>query len=335
MKPVIIQEPQVEEEQIVEEEAIIVEEEAHETLSIIFSSKNIGKYALEATNSITTYLLHKDNMFDLKVYDLEIQNKENLENVISQIKNKEIKKVVAMITKEQLSTLNNIPDIGDIQFYFPLINKYDVQNINELNNLNYTFGAISYKKQFTELIKYASSDNLVEFYGSSGIGRALHTYLADEKIKYAKKIDNNNGRYKFFLENNSRLDNSVVLLNTPIIKSSILLSAINAQELTIMSILSTQLNYTPLIFSLTQKRDRKKLIVANSIGNIPIELEEYNTLIGNNLSFSWVNYSTIIGVEYLLNNNIDIFKDLSLVENQVEYPVHLYKVGNNSFKLIK
>jgi SRSO17 transposase len=216
-----------------------------------------------------------------------------------------------------------------------LINKYDVKNIEELNNINFTFGAISYKKQFEELIKYSANTNLVEFYGNSGIVRTLNSYLENLYVIFSKKIDDNNVRYKSFLEHNSRLNNSVVLLNTPIIKSSILLSAINAQELSIVSILSTQLNYTPLLFSLTQRHDRKKLIIANSIGNIPTELDEYNNLIGNNLNYSWVNYATIVGVEYLTNGNIDIFKDLSLVDNQVEYPVNLYKVGNNSFKRIK
>jgi len=339
-KPIVLEQPIFLKEKVNEvipfiPDVVIEEEKTYETLSIIFSSKNIGKYALEATNSITTYLLNKDDKFSLKVYDLEVQNKENLENVISQIKNAKIKKVIAMITKEELSTLSNISGTEDIQFYFPLINKFDITNVKELNNANYIFGAISYKKQFNTLIKYASSNNLVEFYGNSGIGKVLHSYLKNEDIKYTKKIDNNNGSYKYFLEDNSKLNNSVLLLNTPIVKSSILLSAINAQELTISSILSTQLNYSPLLFSLTQKQDRKKLIIASSIGNIPEELEEYNTLIGNNLSYSWVNYSTIVGVEYLLNNNIDIFKDLSLVNNQVEFPVRLYKVGNSSFSLIK
>ncbi|MGB5868259.1 MAG: hypothetical protein WBG69_10345, partial [Arcobacteraceae bacterium] len=112
------------------------------------------------------------------------------------------------------------------------------------------------------------------------------------------------------------------------------LSAINSQELMISKILSTQLNYTPLLFSLTQERDRNKLVIANSIGDVPKDLEEYNHLIGNNLSYSWVNYSTIVGVEYLLNENINMFKDLKIKENQVIYPVKLYSVEKHSFKLI-
>ena len=305
------------------------------TISIVFPSYTIGKYALEATNSINTYLINKGTDFKLNVYDIVVQNKKNILNVIEQIKKDKVTKVIAMITKEDLVHLNEIDGIDQISFYLPLINKYDIEDIEKLESLNLTFGAISYKDQFKKLIEYSNGKPLVEFYGNSGIGRALHKYLKNENILYQKKIDDNNGRYNVFLENNSKLDNSAVLLNTPIVKSSILLSAINSQELLISSIMSTQLNYTPLLFSLTQKHDREKLIIANSIGNIPSELEEYNKLIGNNLKYSWVNYSTIIGVEYLTKGNIKIFDDLLLKNNQIIFPVKLYRVGNSSFKLIK
>ncbi|MGK0255610.1 MAG: hypothetical protein ACI81I_000210 [Arcobacteraceae bacterium] len=279
--------------------------------------------------------MYKDTQFKLNVYDIIVQNKDNLINVIEKIKEEKIDRVIAMITKEDLIHLNSISNISHIKFYLPLINKYDIKNYDKLKNLDLTFGAISYKNQFEKLIEYAEDKTLVEFYGDSGIGRTLHQYLSDKNIKYAKKIDDKNGRYKDFLENNEKLDNSVVLLNTPIVKSSILLSAINSQELNISKILSTQLNYTPLLFSLTQMPDREKLVIANSIGEIPEFLKEYNNLIGNSLNYSWVNYSTIVGVEYLLNNNIERFNDLSLKNNQIIYPVKLYTVGNHSFRLIK
>ena len=305
------------------------------SIGIIFPSYTIGKYALEATNSINTYLIEKNTKFDLKVYDIVVQNKKNLIKVVEKLKQDNISKVVAKITKDDLKYLNDISQIESIAFYLPLINKNDIINKNEINRLNIVYGAISYPNQFKKLIEYAKGKPLVEFYGNSGIGRTLHAYLKDTNITYAKRINDENGKYKTFLKKNRRLDNSAVILNTPIVKSSILLSAINAEELNISTIMSTQLNYTPLLFSLTQLADRKKLVVANSIGKIPEELEEYNHLIGNNLSYSWVNYSTIIGIEYLLNNNIAMFEDLSIQDNQVVYPVNLYKVGRHSFSLIQ
>lgn len=310
-------------------------EQNKESIAIIFPSHTIGKYALEATNSINTYLLQKHIPFDLKVYDIIVQNKKNLLDVFEKVKDDGITKVIAMITKEDLKYLNEVSSINEIQIYLPLIHKSDIDNLLEINRLNLIFGAISYEAQFAKLIEYANERPLVEFYGNSGIGITLHQYLKNSNITYTKKIDDNNGKYQSFLENNEKLDNSAVLLNTPIVKSSILLSAINAQELMISTIMSTQLNYTPLLFSLTQVEDREKLVVANSIGMIPESLEEYNNLIGNNLNYSWVNYSTIVGVEYLVSGNIELFTDLTIKENQVVYPVNLYKVGRHSFELIK
>lgn len=305
------------------------------TIAIVYPSVNIGKYALEATNSINTYLLYKELPFSIETYDMFIQNERNILRTFQQIEEKNISKVIAMITKEQLTTLNKVPNIEKVMIYLPLINKYEVTNIDELKNLNITFGGISYDEQFKKLFEYSQGYNLVEFYDNTPIGSFLHSFFKSQKVVYSKIIDDNNGRYKYFLKRNRYINNASIILNTPIVKSSILLSSITAEELKPSMILSTQLNYTPLIFSLTQKIDRRKLVVANSIGKIPLELIEYNEILGNSLSYNWVNYSAIIGAELLSMNNIDFFEDLKVQDNQVVYPVNLYEVNDNSFSLIK
>jgi len=305
-------------------------------IAMVFPSSSIGKYALEAVNSVNTYLLYKKAPFDLIVYDMYVQNKKNINIAFDKVKANNITKAIVMITKENIQDLNTIEDIEDIQLYLPLINKNDVKDMSIIENLNIVFGAINYKHQFEKLIQYTNNAPLAEFYDNTAIGYTLHNYLKDKKIRYQKRIDDNNGRYKRYLENNRKLTKAAVIINTPIVKSSILLSAISGSEdIYISKIVSTQLNYTPLLFLLTQKMDRKKLVVANSIGKLPKDLEEYNMLIGNNILYSWVNYSTIVGVEYLVNNNINLFDDLSIQDNQVIYPVKLYKVGDNSFTLLE
>ena len=317
----------------VKKEVVSVEKENNQ-LAIVFPSSTIGKYALEATSTINTYLLYKNNQISLSVLDIVVQNDNNLLKVFNKIKEKNIKNVVAMITKDNLIFLNNIKDIDTIKIYLPLINKNEIKDIDKLSKLNIVFGAINYEKQFSKLIAYSNNSSLVELYDNTAIGNTLHNYLSPYDLKYTKKVDDNNGRYRNLL-NNKKFKNSKIIINTPIVKSSILLSAISAGSYRIPIVLSTQLNYTPLLFSLTQKQDRKKLVIANSIGKIPDDLQEYNQLIGNNILYSWVNYSSIVGVEYLLTGNIDLFSDLTIDENQIIYPVNLYKVGKYSFKLIK
>jgi len=314
----------------VPEKAVIVD-----TIAVVYPSVNIGKYALDATNSINTFLLYKGTSFHVMTFDMFIQNKKNILNTFEKLKEKNITKAIVMITKENLSILNSIDGIDDIEIYLPLVNKNEITNFNQIKNLKVTFGAISYEEQFKYLFDYAQRFSLVELYDNTAMGDFLHNYLKTKKVSYSKKVDDNNGRYQYFLKGNRYINNSAIVLNTPIVKSSILLSSITAQELNPATVLSTQLNYTPLIFSLTQKIDRKGLIVANSIGDIPLDLIEYNEILGNSISYNWVNYSSIVGAELLTSKNISFFKDLKLENNQVVYPVKLYEVKEDSFKLIK
>lgn len=304
-------------------------------IAIVFPSATIGKYALEATNTINTFLLYKKKKFDLTAIDMVIQNKQNIYKAFEQLSSKSITKAIVLITKEELETLYTIPNIKNIAIYLPLVNRYEVKDVAILEDLNIVFGAISYKKQFEKLIQYANTDRLSELYDNSSIGLILHNYLSDVNLTYSKKVNDNNGLYKNFIKNNKKIDNSAIILNTPIVKSSILLSAFTSEQINRSNILSTQLNFTPLLFSLTQKIDRRNVIVASSIGNIPLELSEYNELLGNNLTYSWVNYSVLVGAELLLSGDVKYFKDLSIDNKQILYPVNLYKVESNSFELIQ
>lgn len=300
-----------------------------ETIAIIFSSSKIGKYAIEATNTINTYLLYKNENFNVKVYDIVNGNKNNIDDIYSDIKSSNINKVIAMIPNDDLKILKNIENV---EFYLPLINKNDIDLSKYNNSSKFIFGAISYHDQFNKLIEYSNS-HLLELYDNTYIGSTLHNYLRKINKMYSKKIDDRNGYYKNFLEN-ERFINSSIILNTPIVKSSILLSQINGLEVEVSQILSTQLNYTPLLLSLTQKADRKNIIIANSISQLPNDLLEYNNLMGINIEYSWVNYSIILGVEYLISNNLHLFDNVSIKDNQVIYPVELYKVTNSKFKKI-
>jgi len=300
-------------------------------LALIIPSAQIGKYAKEAINITNTYILYKNKPITLKVFDISIQTKQTLQKVFNKIYDQHITKVVAMLTIDKLNFLNNI-DLKNIKIYLPLINKNEVKSDIKLNLI---FGAISYKDQFKKLIKYVKYKKIVNFYDNSSFGYELNNYMKQYKLRYSKKVDNNNRYYSKFLRGNRRLRGSNIFLNTPIVKSSILLSQIDGYSIPISHILSTQLNYTPLIFSLTQKSNRKlSIIIANSIGYIPPNLLEYSKLYNNHLQYNWVNYSIIVGLEYLLEDNINLFKDIKVIDNQVIYPIYLYKVRYYSFKKI-
>ncbi|MEA3498425.1 MAG: hypothetical protein U9R16_05120 [Campylobacterota bacterium] len=318
------------EESFSEDDKISNDFKKSDSVAIVFSSSQIGKYALEVTASINTYLLYKNNNFMVETYDIDKQDENNLVKIFEEIDKNGIKKVILMITSNRLSQLKEIKSIAGLQIYLPLINSYDSELTFNTTNLELIYGGISYKKQFEKLLQYNNERPLVNFYDNSKIGSVLHSYLNNQEINYSKKIDDKNGLYKYFLKNR-KVKNSVIILNTPIVKSSIILSQIYALEVNTKQILSTQLNYSPFLFSLTQRPDRRNIIIANSIGKLPNDLIEYNSLINNNIVYSWVNYSVILGVEYFLSGNLNKFEGVSIKNNQVDYSVELYRANGDSF----
>lgn len=306
-------------------------------IAIVYPSAEINRYALEATNTINGYLLqvHKDMLFHLETFDIMRQSRSSINTAMRSIIDEGISKVILMITKEYLPILKDINGLENLQIVLPLINKYEVVLDQRLANLDILFAGISYQDQYKKLSAYANGIPMVEFYDNSSIGSTLHSFASKHPIRYSRKIDDNNGRYKKVVSSlSSRLNGSALILNTPIVKSSMLLSALTAEEVNPRVVLSTQLNFTPLVFSLTQSVDRNSLIIANSIGELPDVLEGYSELLGNNILYNWVNYTSMIAAEYLKTGDVALFKDISIRDGQVVYPVKLYKVRKNSFLLL-
>jgi len=326
-----IETPLIEEQVEIEDNITIPILENNNTIAVLLSSSKIGKYALETTSAINTFLLYKNNDFNVEVYDMD---KIDIEDINKTFVNSNISKIMALLPINSIDSLKKINQNENIDIYLPLINKNDVNGYKLDIKQNLIFGGINYKKQFEKLKEYANSDNLVELYGVSSIGEYLHKTLGDKSIRLNRKIDDKSSMYKNIL-NEFRRKNYSIILNRSIVKSSILLSQIYARGVHTKYILSTQLNYTPLLFSLTQKNDRRHFIVANSIGYIPEELIVYNNIMKENISYNWASYSTIIGLEYLINKDISLFKDISLEDNQIIYPIKLYKTNRRRFELIK
>lgn len=298
-------------------------------IAVIFSPSTIGKYAIDTMNAINSYAIHEKITKDIYYFNLNIQDVKSIEDIFNYCVENDIKKVIALITNDIINDIN-IPT--SLKTYFPLIHKSSLKK--ELTD-NLIFGSIDYKAQFDKLIEYTKEPQYINFFDYSSMGIFLNTLIDSNIIKYKKAIDNNNGSYYKFLKENPQLENGTIILNTPIIKSSILLSQLSANKVIYKQILSTQINYSPLIFSLTQEEDRKNFIIVNSISSLPKDLKEYMTLNNNDVIYNWVNYSTIVGMEILYKESLSELEELKIEDGQVIYPIKLYKVDNNSFKLIK
>ncbi len=299
-------------------------------IAIVFSSQVIGKYAINATNSVMSYLIYKNKNFKLKVFDIADENILSIQNVFNKISKNGISNVLILFTYNGAKHLKSVTNISEYDIYLPLIHKNDL----DLKINSVVYGSIDYSKQFDELIKL-SNGKQVEFNDNSDIGSKLSKIINSKNINlvYQKTIDDENGEYyRFLTHKNSKLKNSTLIINMPIVKSSIVLSQINSNDIKLNKILSTQLNYTPLLLSLTQVGDRKNMFIANSIGKVNQELEEYNTILENDLVYNWVNYSTTIGIEYLLSKDFSSFENIKLKNQQIEYPLSLFSTTKYSFK---
>ena len=323
--PKIVQKPvEVEKKQVIKP--------INNKIAIVFPSKIIGKWAFNATNSAINYLIYKNNNFQIKVFDSLNEKEQSIKKVFSQIAQENISKVLVLFTYNGALQLTKIDNIEDYDIYLPLIHKDNL----DLQLKSVVYGSIDYSKQFDSLLNYTNG-KVANFYDKSTLGKRLSNSLNNKNINllYSKEISNNNARYSRFINTrNKKLQNSTLFLNTPIVKSSIILSQLQAKDVKINQILSTQLNYTSLILSLTQKQDRKNILIANSISHTNNLLEEYNALLDNDIIYNWVNYSTTIGIQYLIEHKLDDFKSIKLENNQINYPVELFRTTDFSLQKI-
>ena len=112
-----------------------------------------------------------------------------------------------------------------------------------------------------------------------------------------------------------------------------IMSQLTLYDVNATNVLSTQVNYDPLLLSMTQYNDRKDMVVANSITQHNNVLTETNSLIGNDIVYDWINYTTTIGVDYFFNQltNEDKEYNILLEDNQMQYNVELLQPSVSRF----
>ncbi|HFU75619.1 MAG TPA: hypothetical protein ENK66_05160, partial [Arcobacter sp.] len=280
------------------------------TIALVYAIKNIGKYSVESHNVIKTYLSAAKNNYIFKVYDIENESAQNYDTILDQLLEDKIENVIFLITDRYIDSLAENEKINNFKSYFPIINKDALTNKTNIKNL--IFGGISYKKQFSTILnQLENKDNIFEIYDDKSISIILHEKLGMSINTYYRsiKINGKNPNYEKVLNRYRDLNQSSVILNTSIVKSSIILSQLRANDIIPHEIYSTQINYSPLIFVLSQNEDREGVKIANSIQKLPKEIDSIYNLIGTDIRYNWVNYSTLIGLEYFFNQSNLIFNN--------------------------
>ncbi len=316
-------------------------------IALLLPYKKIGKYAASTTNASFAYLITRNQTFELKSYKIESERLEDIAVALNSIQNDGFTHIIAPLTATGAESIIQIDP--EINIFFPTINKQDLYSSSPY----LFFGGIDYKAQSDLLIQEAVSP-LVIFHDNSAIGKKLAQYENDifrnKPIKYTntnesqepqvqkKKIINfslSRGKTNLrkYLEKNEDIQLASVFINTPIVKTSMIMSQLTLYDANVTNILSTQINYDPLILSMTQYIDRKDMIIANSITKQNNILIETNSLLSNDIEYDWINYTTTVGMDYFyhLLTNEDREYNIEIVDNQMIYSIELLKPSVSRF----
>lgn len=299
-------------------------------VALIYPSKLVEKYAKSSLNTISGYLSYQNADYELIAIDCETESYDKINSAFSSLSQTGITNVIALFTPNAINSLESIVS-SNLKVYLPLIEKKDSLS----NNESLIFGSISYEQQIEKLNSYSSSNNVM-FYQNSYIGnklkKAYDSVIYETKTKKEISKDEKNFRG---IVNDYRLNNSSLYLNTDIVKTSLILSQIVAYNISPRVIFSTQLNYDPMIMMLTQEKDREKLIIANSIDTVNKELKDEIANFGGNIVYEWVDYSTLVGINYLYYGSNSSLIQTQIVDNQAVYNPKLYKSTDVGFSEIK
>ncbi len=268
-------------------------------LAMIVPQKVIRRYAITTVNSTLAYLIYKKHNFDLKIYNSSDENENSLLNSLRQIREDGYKYVLAPLTEKGAKIV--IQNSQGLAVYIPTVNIDKIENTSP----NVILGGISYKNQIDKLLTFATN-KIAIFSDQSSIANELNSYIMDstKPIIYQKQFKNSRVNFKKILKWNKRLDNSSIFLNLPLVKASLLASQFRVYDRKPYNLLSTQINYNPMLLTLTQYEDRQSMLIANSIGKTDESITISNNLLGSDIEYNWVNYSTALGADLLYSRYI-------------------------------
>lgn len=304
-------------------------------IALLLPHNTIGRYAASTTNASFAYLVSKNRPFELKSYKIEDESYEEILKTLNKIQADGFSYVIAPLTQTGEKIVSKINP--QINIYFPTINKKDTQTTSKY----LYYGGIDYRAQ-SDLLLNESVSPLVVFYDKSEIGEQLSKYQ-EYAFKQRNGVNKNSvvkisiplqiTSLENQLKNNSKIAGGSFFVNTPIVKSGMIMSQLTLYNVDVTNVLSTQTNYNPLLLSMTQYQDRKNMIIANSITQNNDVLIETNSILGNDIVYDWINYTTTVGIDYFsyIINGQKREYDIENLNNQMIYPIKLLQPSVSKF----
>jgi hypothetical protein len=341
-------------------------------IALILPYKKIGKYASSTTNATFAYLMTKSNPFTLKSYRIESEESGDIQKALQAIEADGFEYVIAPLTKkgadniielhphiniyfptinkEDINISSSFYTFGGIDYKAQsrLLLKEAVSPLIIFSDKSATGKKLaSYQKQeflhptktveeqveengifgsfFHKIVQTAEGENEVQQESSDENltqKEVINFYISRRTTNLEKQ-----------LKENEDIINGSFMLNTPIIKSGMIMSQLTLYDTNATNILSTQINYDPLLLSMTQYIDREHMIIANSIIENNTLLIDTNALLGNDIVYDWINYTTTVGIDYFYNQITGESREynIHIKDHQMIYDIELVQPGRTKF----
>lgn len=307
-------------------------------IALMMPKKIIGRYSVATIDTILAYLSARGKDFEFEVFDCGDEEEQSIQNIYQQIYSQDYQFIIAIFTTKGAYESSKLP--LKIPLYIPTVNKTQIDFDPSLSPLLF-FGGISYEDQINELLKFQSGTHAIAYNDDSPVGERL-SLLLQEKVPQIQEQTITNEIAATFSKSKKTQEELIyqadVFLNTPVVKTGLLLSQIGYFRKKASSFLSTQINYNPSLSILTQQRDRENLYIASSIGESDQKLIEYASLLNSDLKYDWVNYSTALGMEIFYRlihpESLAYFKE-NILDNQMQYEVKVYQIDTKGFYEVK
>ena len=300
-------------------------------IAVIIPQDSIKSYAGIVSNAVIAYVVRQNAPIDVKFYNIGNEAPSAIDGALARARSENIAYIIAPFTPVGAKYLNEVLDPAMTAFV-PTLHISSIDSPQE----NLIFGGIDYKGQVEKLLNF-SNGQVAAFSDGSALGAALNRY-ADELsggLAYENEIASGATDLKPMLSGNSRLSGATVFLNVPLVKASMVSSQMRLYDVKFNALLSTQINYAPSIFKLTQPQDREKLYIANSISKTDGALDSNNEILGQNLNFNWVGYSASAGLDYIyatyLSRGAQRLFSENVEDSQIIYDTKVLKAGEYGF----
>lgn len=303
-------------------------------IALMMPKKIIGRYSIATIDTILAYLSARGKEFEFEVFDCGDEEEESIKKFYEQIFEQRFHFIIAIFTTKGAYESTKLS--LQIPLYIPTVNHAQISFDPSLSPLLF-FGGISYEDQIAELLKFQKGTHTIAYNDDSPVGERL-SFILQEKNPQIQEQTITNEIAATFSKNKKTQEALIyqadVFLNTPVVKTGLLLSQIGYFKKKASTFLSTQINYNPSLSILTQQRDRQNLYIASSIGVSDQKLVEYSSLLNSDLKYDWVNYSTALGIEIFYRtmypDSLAYFKE-NILDNQVQYQVKVYQIDNKGF----